>query len=106
MLVRSDRPKAWAAVLIISLLGVKRIMAEARELERDGSTEFTAKPSEEDLFVCITTNFRRITLIRLRRALRTGTVRFVDQPIPNLRVDCIMPASYSHLVRYSHIPIK
>ncbi|KAF8321654.1 UBC-like protein [Clavulina sp. PMI_390] len=30
--------------------GVKRIMAEARELERDGSTEYTAKPTEEDLF--------------------------------------------------------
>lgn len=33
--------------------GVKRIMAEARELERDGSTEYMAKPTEEDLFVCI-----------------------------------------------------
>lgn len=32
-------------------LGVKRIMAEARELERDGSSEYTAKPTEEDLFV-------------------------------------------------------
>ena len=31
--------------------GVKRIMAEARELGRDPSTEYTAKPTEEDLFV-------------------------------------------------------
>lgn len=31
--------------------GVKRIMAEARELSRDPSTEYTAKPTEEDLFV-------------------------------------------------------
>jgi len=30
--------------------GVKRIMAEARELGREPSTEYTAKPTEEDLF--------------------------------------------------------